>query len=80
MTWQIADKLSLDVQGNYTKSDFHRESPTLLVITPASSGMTIQYTNDGGIPSIVSNVDVNNPAQLDDVAVRCLSATYVGDG
>ena len=64
MTWQLSDKLSLDVQGNYTKSEFQRESPTLLVITPASSGMTIQYANDGGIPSIVSNVDVNNPANF----------------
>lgn len=64
MTWQITDRLSLDVQGNYTKSKFHRESPSLLVITPASSGLTIDYTNNGGIPQIVSNVDVNDPASF----------------
>ena len=51
MNWQIAEKWNLDVQGNFTNSTFHRESPTVLVITPASSGVTLQYTNDGGIPT-----------------------------
>jgi TonB-dependent receptor len=65
MNWQIAEKWNLDVQGNYTKSTFHRESPTLLVITPASSGVTATYTNDGGIPDVLtSNVDLNNPANF----------------
>jgi TonB-dependent receptor len=64
MSWQFTEKLSLDVQGNYTKSEFHRESPTFLVITPASSGMTVNFSNDGGIPSIASNVDLNNPANF----------------
>ena len=27
MEWQIADKWKLEVQGNYTESDFYRESP-----------------------------------------------------
>lgn len=64
MTWQLTDSLSLDVQGNYTQSDFHRESPTFLVNTAASSGMTVSYTNDGGIPVIGSNVDLNDPANF----------------
>jgi len=65
MNWQIAEKWNLDVQGNYTKSTFHRESPTMLVITPASSGVTVNYTNDGGIPDVMStNVDLNNPASF----------------
>ncbi len=64
MTWQISDKLNLDVQANYTTSDFHRESPTLLVNTPASSGMTVTYTNNGSIPVIESNVDLNDPANF----------------
>ena len=63
--WQIADKWNLDVQGNYTNSTFHRESPTMLVITPASSGVTVNYTNDGGIPGIMdTNVDLNSPASF----------------
>jgi TonB-dependent receptor len=62
MNWQIADKWNLDVQGNYTNSTFHRESPTVLVNTPASSGVTLNYSNNGGIPDIQSsNVDLNNP-------------------
>jgi len=65
MNWQIAEKWNLDVQGNYTNSTFHRESPTLLVNTPASSGVTVQYTNDGGIPAtMTTNVDLNNPANF----------------
>ncbi len=64
MSWQFTDRLSLDVQGNYTKSEFHRESPTFLVITPASSGMTVTYTNDGGIPVIASSTDLNDPANF----------------
>lgn len=64
MTWQFTDRLSLDVQANYTKSEFERESPTFLVITPASSGMTVNYTNNGGIPNIESSLDLNNPANF----------------
>lgn len=61
MTWQITDKLNLDVQGNYTHSEFTREDPTVLAITGPS---TVTYTNNGGVPSIVSDVDVNNPASF----------------
>jgi len=65
MTWQIAEKWNLDVQGNYTNSTFHRESPTVLVNTAGSSGVTVQYTNNGGIPDILtSNVDLNDPANF----------------
>lgn len=62
MNWQINDKLSLDVQGNFTQSDFRRESPTVLVISGAA---TVNYTNNGGIPQISSSdVDTNNPANF----------------
>jgi TonB-dependent receptor len=62
--WEIADHLRLEVQGNWTESDFHRESPTVLVNTLLGSGVTVDYANDGGIPSIQSNVDLNNPANF----------------
>ncbi|MBB4098673.1 TonB-dependent receptor [Sphingomonas kyeonggiensis] len=63
--WQIADKLKLAVNGNYTKSQFHRESPTVLPITAAGSGLTVNYDNTGGdFPTITSNVDLNNPANF----------------
>jgi TonB-dependent receptor len=59
MTWLINDKLSLDVQGNYTHSDFYSEVPTVLMVTEPS---TVTYTNTGGNSGIVSSVDLNNPA------------------
>jgi TonB-dependent receptor len=59
--WQLTDKLKFEGQANYTKSKFHRESPSVLLITPASSGLTVTYKNDGGIPSIKSSFDVNDP-------------------
>ncbi|HEY0942842.1 MAG TPA: TonB-dependent receptor [Steroidobacter sp.] len=63
-TWQLTDRLSLDWAANYTKSEFERESPTLLAITPPNSGMTVTYSNNGGIPSIQSSLDLNNPANF----------------
>jgi TonB-dependent receptor len=60
---KLSDNLKLDGQMNYTMSKFHRESPTVLVITPASSGITVNYVNNGNLPSITtSGVDLNNPA------------------
>ncbi|NIJ21055.1 TonB-dependent receptor [Sphingomonas naasensis] len=60
----VNDFIKGDLQANYTKSNFHRESPTVLVITPPSSGVTATYVNDGGIPQITSNIDLNNPASF----------------
>lgn len=61
MEFTVNDYIKGDLQANYTKSTFHRESPTVLVITPPSSGLTVTYTNDGGVPDIQSNVDLNDP-------------------
>ncbi|MEI9928283.1 MAG: hypothetical protein WDN44_12055 [Sphingomonas sp.] len=63
LDYQISDNLKLNLQGNYTKSTFHRESPSVVVITPASSGITVNFDNSAGnVPIITSNVDLNNPA------------------
>lgn len=63
--YDVSDSLKVDIQGNYTKSDFHRESPTVLVITPASSGVTVSYDNENGnMPIIGTNIDLNNPANF----------------
>jgi TonB-dependent receptor len=60
MIWQITDKLSLDVQGNYTKSEFDRQASTLLFISDTT---TVTYNNNGGdFPSIQSSVDLNDPS------------------
>jgi TonB-dependent receptor len=58
----VNDWIKGDLQANYTRSTFHRESPTVLVITPPSSGTTVTYVNNGGIPDITTNVDLNDPA------------------
>ena len=63
-TWQVGDNLKVELNANYTKSTFHRESPSVLVTTPANSGLTVTYANDGGVPTIDSNVDLNNPANF----------------
>jgi len=62
--WKIGSKLTGHLQANYTRSTYHRESPSVLAVTPPNSGLTVTYKNDGGIPSIVSNVDLNNPANF----------------
>ncbi|AJP71986.1 TonB-dependent receptor [Sphingomonas hengshuiensis] len=60
----VNDWITGDIQGNYTKSTFRRESPTFLVITPPNSGATVTYVNNGGIPQITTNIDLNNPANF----------------
>jgi len=62
--WKISDSLHLDGSANWTRSTFHRESPSVLVITPPSSGLTVTYKNGGGDPTATSNVDLNNPANF----------------
>ncbi|HEY6816826.1 MAG TPA: TonB-dependent receptor [Croceibacterium sp.] len=62
----INDWITGDVQANYTKSEFRRDSPTVLVITPASSGLTLELENQGNspFPTFTTNVDLNNPANF----------------
>jgi TonB-dependent receptor len=62
--WDIGERWLFDVQANMTESNFHRESPTVLVNTPGSSGVTVEYDNTGGIPQISTNVDLNDPANF----------------
>lgn len=62
---ELSDTLKVDLNGNYTKSEFHRESPTVLVITPANSGVIVNYDNtDGNMPIVTTNIDLNNPANF----------------
>lgn len=61
MEWKLSPTLVLDAQLNYTSSKFEHEAPTVMPITAANSGNTVTYVNNGGIPSIVSSVDLNNP-------------------
>ncbi|MEP7245373.1 MAG: TonB-dependent receptor, partial [Gammaproteobacteria bacterium] len=61
LEWQLSDTFKLDVAANKTNSRFHRESPSVVVISPASSGVTVNYSNTGGTPVIGTNLDLNNP-------------------
>jgi TonB-dependent receptor len=59
MNWQITEKLTLDVQGNFTHSEFDRQASTVLFISDTT---TVTYRNNGGdTPSINSSVDLNDP-------------------
>jgi len=59
MTWQINDKLSLDVQGSLTRSKFTREASTVLFISDTT---TVNFENNGGdVPTITSSIDLNDP-------------------
>lgn len=65
LEYEFSRFLKLDLNANYTKSTFHRESPSVLVITPANSGVTVNYDNTAGpFPNITTNVDLNNPASF----------------
>lgn len=62
--YQITEDLKFDMHANYTKSTFHRESPTVGPLSPASSGVTVTYKNNGGVPDISTNIDLNDPRQF----------------
>ena len=62
--WELSDKLKLSLQGNYARSTFHRASPTVGATTPLGVGNTVTYSNTGGVPTITSNLDLNNPASF----------------
>lgn len=62
--WQMTDTLKLDINANKTHSWFHRESPSVLAITPANAGVVVEYVNDGGLPFVGTNIDLNNPANF----------------
>lgn len=68
LNWVANDWLSGDIQVNYTKSFFHREVPSVLVAT--ANDVTVNYTNNGGIPVTSANVDLDNPANFSWVGGR----------
>jgi TonB-dependent receptor len=64
-SWHINDWVNMDLQANKTQSSFHREVPSVVVSTPLGDGMTINFNNNGGgIPTISSNVNLNDPANF----------------
>jgi len=71
-SWQFNDFIRVDGQFNMSKSDFLRESPTILFNTPLGVGINVDYTNPGQpFPDIATNADLNDPA---------LGWTWLGGG
>jgi len=79
MTWQATELFKVSLQANVTRSHFFRDSPTILVDTPASNhtspltagdpvapagGVYATYNNKGGVPSITTNIDLDDPADF----------------
>jgi TonB-dependent receptor len=64
MEWKLSDKLAWNAQFNLTKSKFSRSAPTVMPSTAVGNGNTVTYLNGGGIPSITSSLDLNNPASF----------------
>jgi len=60
--FEFNDIHTLDVQLNSSRSDWRRESPTVLVNTPLNQGIAVDYVNNGDVPTFKSNVDLNSPA------------------
>lgn len=62
LDWQIADDWKADFKLNQTHSTFHRESPSVLAAT--ASDVTVNYSDTGGVPSIGSSVDLDDPSNF----------------
>lgn len=62
LEWQISDDWKVDLRANKTHSTFHRESPSVLVAT--NTHVTLNYTNNGGIPSFETDQDLNDPSNF----------------
>lgn len=57
-TFWFTNDLKLDVEANLSRSWMFRESPTILVNSPFT---TLQYVNDGNVPSWTTDLDLNDP-------------------
>ena len=63
-TQDVIFSVAVDEEGVAVVAPAPDDVPSVLVTTPANSGLTVDYKNDGGIPSIASNVDLNDPANF----------------
>ncbi|WP_374470654.1 TonB-dependent receptor [Phenylobacterium sp.] len=61
-TYRYNDFLRFDGQFNMSKSQFLRESPTILFNTPLGQGIDVEYSNPGEpFPDIATNANLNDP-------------------
>ena len=60
--WEPNPLLAVDAQVNMNRSTFEDESPTVLINTPLGQGVTVNYVNNGQIPSTSNtNINLNDP-------------------
>jgi len=60
--FQFGAEHELDMQINSSRSEFFRESPTVLINTPMGQGTVVNYENTGGdYPQVTTNIDLNDP-------------------
>lgn len=79
LEWRPSDTIEIAFQANVSRSHFLRDSPTILVDTapnsgnpagvsgpqPVAGGVVVTYSTGGGpVPSIGTNVDLNDPANF----------------
>lgn len=58
MTWQIADDFRADISASYTRSEFERDEPYVLYMSP---GATMQYSVNGTLPTFDFSLDPASP-------------------
>lgn len=60
--FEFGEMHALDLQLNSSRSEFFRESPTVLINTPMGQGTVVEYNNTGSdYPQVTTNVDLNDP-------------------
>lgn len=60
--FEFGDVHTVDVQLNSSRSDWRRESPTVLINTPLNKGISVDYVNNGDVPTFTANgVNLNDP-------------------
>lgn len=61
-SFDLSESMRLNVGGNYSRSLFWREAPTILINTPLLQGTTAFFDNAGGnFPQVTTNIDLNDP-------------------
>jgi TonB-dependent receptor len=62
MHYQPFSWVGVDFQLNRSVSTYYRDTPTILVNTPLGQGVTVDYVNNGGIPtSSNANINLDDP-------------------
>jgi TonB-dependent receptor len=80
LSWDATDLLHVDLQANYTRSHFFRQSPTIMVtscedqatVTGAPNcpngmpvgGPVLTFSNTGSVPNQSINLDLNDPGNF----------------